>query len=135
VSESAHAGQGPVVLDIGADVGALVVSAPRRLDGAELEICPAGQRRAQPDEGRGWWSGNWRSAGHGHLHGHSTEPAWPHVSVLRRATPAGDRYAAVFPGLRAGTYELWLRPAEPTALVCSVRGGEVMEAAWPDRQG
>jgi hypothetical protein len=133
VSETAHAGQGAVVLDIGADVGALVVSAPSRLAGAELEICPAGQRCGKPDEGRGWWSGNWRSTGHGH--GHSSEPAWPHVSVLRRATPAGDRYAAVFPGLRAGSYEVWLRPAEPTALVLTVLGGEVTEAAWPQRQG
>jgi hypothetical protein len=129
--ENAHAGQGSVVLDIGADVGAVVVSTPTALAGAEIEICPAGHRGERPDEGHGWWSGEWRGHGHGHAHG----PAWPHVGVLRRDTSAGVRYAAVFPGLRAGSYELWLRPAEPTAIVVAVLGGRVTEVGWPDGQG
>ena len=36
--ENPHAGQGSVVLDIGGDVGALVVTMPRELDGVEVEI-------------------------------------------------------------------------------------------------
>jgi hypothetical protein len=125
------AGQGPVVLDIGDEVGAVVVVAPARLAGAEIEVCPAGSRSERPDEGRGWWSGDWRS------HSARSQPvaaAWPHVAVLRRTTPAGARYAAVFPGLRAGRYELWLRPAQPTALTVSVSGGAVTDVAWPTGQ-
>lgn len=137
--ENPHAGQGSVVLDIGGDIGALVVSMPAAFAGKEVEICPAGRRDTGPDEGRGWWAGEWRGHPHApeHPHGHAHEhvAAWPHVGVLPRATPAGTRHAAVFPGLRAGDYELWLRPAEPTALVVSVGGGAVAEAVWPQGQG
>ena len=129
--ENPRAGQGSVVLDIGVDVGAIVVSAPSELIGAEIEVCPAGRRADPPDEGRGWWPGGWRSSGHAHAH----DPAWPHVSVLPRATPAGVRCAAVFPGLRAGRYELWLRPTGPTALVVAVEGARVTEVDWPSGQG
>ena len=36
--ENPHAGQGPVVLDIGGDVGALVVAMPETMAGVEIEI-------------------------------------------------------------------------------------------------
>jgi hypothetical protein len=36
--ENSHAGQGSVVLDIGGDVGALVVTMPPELEGVEVEI-------------------------------------------------------------------------------------------------
>ena len=36
--ENPHAGQGSVVLDIGGDVGALVVTMPPELEGVEVEI-------------------------------------------------------------------------------------------------
>ena len=127
--ENPHAGQGMVVLDIGGDVGALVVNTPAALAGAELEICPAGRREHPPDEGGTWWQGEWRSE-HGHAPGHHHHPhgpAWPHVSVLARP---GGHHAAVFPGLRAGRYEVWRRPGDPTALVVDVAGGWVTTVAW-----
>ena len=37
--ENPHAGQGAVLLDIGGDVGALVVTMPRSTVGEEVEIC------------------------------------------------------------------------------------------------
>jgi hypothetical protein len=133
--ENPHAGQGAVVLDIGGDVGALVVAAPAELAGAEIEICPAGVRGQRPDEGAGWWTGQWRHVHHhgagGHVH-HAA--AWPHVGVVARPTPSGPQHSAVFPGLRAGRYELWVRPDHPTALAVDVRGGEVAVVDWP-RQG
>lgn len=125
--ENAHAGAGAVVLDIGGDVGAVIVMTPAGLAGAEIEICPEGRRDDEPDEGRGWWAGEWRAHGHAHPSG----PAWPHVAVLPRPAPSGSRCAAVFPGLRAGRYELWLRPAQPTAVAVSVAGGAVTSIAWP----
>ncbi len=135
------AGQGAVVLDIGGDVGALVVHVPDQLAGAEIEICPAGRRSQSPDEGAGWWAGAWRGVhehahepgtGHDHDqengHDHDHGPAWPHVAVLLRP---GGRAAAVFPALHDGRYELWLRPDGPTAVVADVRGGEVSTREWP----
>ena len=41
--ENPHAGQGSVLLDIGDDIGALVVTMPRDLVGEEVEILPADQ--------------------------------------------------------------------------------------------
>jgi hypothetical protein len=161
--ENPHAGHGMVVLDIGGDVGALVVSTPGHMAGVEIEICPAGARGRVPDEGVGWWEGSWRSAHHDHAHGHvpasgagsvgsgdhggsdsshspdgaasrsnhAGGPAWPHVGVLDRALAGVDECAAVFPGLRAGSYDLWIKPDQPTALTATVVGGEVATVRWP----
>jgi hypothetical protein len=134
-AENPHAGQGSVVLDIGGDVGALVVTAPADLVGAEIEICPAGRGQDAPDEGGDWWQGEWRSARHEHAHpsrhAHTYAPAWPHVAVVRRPTSAGFGHAAVFPALRNGAYELRLRPHGTTAMVVTVTGGSVTAATWP----
>ncbi|MEO8889044.1 MAG: hypothetical protein ABI301_03455 [Jatrophihabitantaceae bacterium] len=132
-AENPHAGQGMVVLDIGGDIGALVVTAPQAMAGQEIEICPAGARGDAPDEGGEWWDGDWHSDGHTHGdgHAHTHGPAWPHVSVLARPTPNGSEYAAVFPGLRTGEYDLWLRPDGPTRLSAQVSGGQITTTAWP----
>ena len=131
--ENPHAGQGMVVLDIGGDIGALVVSAPADLAGVELEICPAGARDRAPDEGAGWWPGGWRHshAAHGHEHGHGYEPAWPHVEIIGRPTPNGIEHSAVYPGLRRGRYDVWVRPDGPIALTVHVEGGQVATASLP----
>lgn len=114
-------------MDVGGDIGALVVHVPHELIGAELEICPHGARRNTPDDGAGWWQGEWRADhGTGHHHG----PAWPHVGVLLRHSPEGPAAAAVFPSLRAGRYDVWERPNGRTTLVADVRGGEVTMARW-----
>jgi hypothetical protein len=122
-----------VVLDIGGDVGALVVSAPAELAGAEIEICPAGRRRDVPDEGGTWWQGEWRSHSHSSAHiEYAQRAAWPHVAVLARRTPAVTGFAAVYPGLHEGDYEVWVAPDQPTRLVVSVLGGAVTMADWPE---
>ena len=41
-AENPHAGQGSVLLDIGGDVGALVVTMPAEMEGVEVEIRPVG---------------------------------------------------------------------------------------------
>jgi hypothetical protein len=135
-TENPHAGQGMVVLDIGNDIGALVVSTPADMEGLEIEICPSGTRHGRPDEGVGWWQGDWHShthsphsAGAAHTHGHG--PAWPHVAVIARRTPAGVQHSAVYPGLREGQYDLWVRPDKPTGLSVTVVGGQVTTSAWP----
>jgi hypothetical protein len=138
--ENPLAGQGMVVLDIGGEIGALIVTAPAALAGAEIEICPAGARANIPDEGVGWWSGEWRghSPAHfhshsgGHQHQHEAGPAWPHVAVLGRPTGDGIAYGAVYPGLRAGSYELWLRDGDAApAFFVEVLGAQVTSVEWP----
>jgi hypothetical protein len=139
--ENPRAGQGMVVLDIGGPIGALIITTPDTMAGQEIEICPAGTRNQTPDEGAGWWHGNWRNHAHPrpvadpvglHSHPRSERPAWPHTAVLPRPTPRGNQCAAVFPGLLAGRYELWTRPDGPTALSVSVTGSQVTHTAWPE---
>ena len=41
-AQNAFAGQGAVLLDIGGDIGALIVDMPEALAGVEIEIRPVG---------------------------------------------------------------------------------------------
>lgn len=106
--ENPYAGQGPVLLDIGDDVGALVVFGSAGLSGQEIEIRPRSRE------------------------GPATPRRAKHVSVLPRGSIHGTRFVAVFGGLPAGDYELSLLPAGPVRLTVRVIGGEVTEADWPD---
>jgi hypothetical protein len=103
-SHSHHheAGQGPTVLDIGDDVGALVLYTSLELVGAEIEISPDGE----PDRRR-------------------------HVAVHPRQYPGGTAYAAVYYGLKAGGYELWAADGT-VAMMAFVEGDAITEAVWPE---
>ncbi len=50
-AENPYAGQGAVLLDIGDDIGALVVTMPAALDEAEVEIRPLDQHAHSFNEG------------------------------------------------------------------------------------
>lgn len=113
MEDNSHAGQGPVVLDIGGDIGALILTMPAALAGEEVEARPV--------------------AGAAFDH-YAPGDHLPHVAVLPRSgSPV--RHVAVFAELRAGEYELHLRPDEPVQLTAEVRGGEVSTAAWPAEPG
>ncbi len=100
---------GPLVLDIGGEVGALVIEAPAGAAGREIEISPRG------------------------------DPARRQHNVVRaRAAGHGIRYAAVFPALPAGTYVVWAGETAAAGTV-DVRGSVVasfrMPAARPAAPG
>ncbi|MGG5257306.1 hypothetical protein [Phycicoccus avicenniae] len=125
--ENPHAGQGPVPLDIGGDVGALVVTMPDGrpdLEGLEVEIRPAGA--AAPTH-------HHHDGHHHHAHGghdHARSP-FPHVGVVGRPTPAGTVHCLVYPAVTAGDYVLCPMPGDTVALTATVVGGEVTELEWP----
>ena len=98
---------GSVVLDLGADTGALVLHAPPGLDGREIEISPSGDPSGDPSGPR------------------------THSRVRQRRTAAQVQYAAVYPGLPAGEYIVWRDAATP-ALTITVTGGCITSARWPD---
>ena len=100
--ENPHAGQGPVVLDIGGDVGALVVAMPETMADLEIEI---------------------RSVD-GQTH-------CSHVAVVGRAAGDPMVWSAVFPELSEGRYELYQRLDGRSRIVVEVSGGEVTQASWP----
>lgn len=85
------------MLDIGEDVGALVVHAGSPLLGHEVEARPV--------------TGDSRPT---------------HADVLERHTRQGPLYAAVIPGLLAGKYTVWLDGSLPWGDV-GVLAGQVAE--------
>jgi hypothetical protein len=84
-----------LILDIGADTGALIIHAAVDRDQAEVEISPAGSEQARA-----------------------------HNIVRRREAVSGAVYAAVFPALAAGDYIVWRDAATPAGTVV-VQGGRV----------
>ena len=89
-----------VVLDIGQDIGALIVYTAAELRGREIEISPHG--RVAPRV---------------------------HVEVLERRVSGRPVFAAVFPSLRAGEYDIWNGAPNPAGTV-TVVGGEVATLDW-----
>lgn len=102
--ENPSAGQGAVLLDIGDDIGALVVEMPTSMVGVEIEVRPVGHDGAEHH---------------------------PHVAVVDRATPSATIPSLVFGELREGTYELYEKGGGPVRVTATVRGGAVTELTWP----
>jgi len=92
---------GTVLLDLGADAGALVLYTPAGLLGAEIEISPAAAGAPRT-----------------------------HAAVRARPGPGGTRYAAVYGGLATGRYTIWRDHDTPAAEV-TVTGGQVTSHHWP----
>ena len=111
-NENPHAGQGSVLLDIGGDVGALVVSMPPAMVGAEIEIAPVGGSHEHHH-------------GHGHGHGHR-----PHVAVVDRPVTDGHLPSLVFPDLVEGSYELFDKGQDTVLLTAEIIGGQVTFLEW-----
>lgn len=120
--ENAWAGRGAVLLDIGGDVGALVVAMPESTLGLEVEIRPLDGQHVH-HHGNGHGDGH----GDGHQHEHLA-----HVAVVARPVAEGRLPSLVFPALESGRYELFEkgRP-EAVALWVEVTGGLVTTADWP----
>jgi hypothetical protein len=98
----APSGTGTVVLDIGADTGALILHAPPALNGLEIEISPDGAPGA----------------------------ARTHSRVRERRTGAGVSHAAVYPAVPAGSYTIWRGDGTPAATV-TITGGTITSCQWP----
>jgi hypothetical protein len=120
--ENPHAGQGAVLLDIGGDVGALVVTMPAAMVGQEVEIWPPGQVLAHRHQAHG----------HEHTHPHTHQHGHPqHVAVVSRPVGAGQVPSLVFPDLVEGSYGLTLKGTDEVRVSVDIRGGEVTTADWP----
>ncbi len=97
----APSGQGTVLLDIGGDVGAVVIHTPPRCHGLEIEVSPVGPHAPRK-----------------------------HAAVRARHVAGGVHYSAVIDGLPAGRYVVW-RDADTPADRIVVTGGSVTEYDWP----
>ncbi len=103
-------GPGTVVMEVGGDIGALILYTPTEMDGREIEISRDGEPARRPGE-----------------------PAAKrtHSQVRARHMASGTRYAAVYPGLVAGSYTVWDHADQPAASVV-ISGGQVASCRWPD---
>ncbi len=95
----------PVVLDIGGDIGALIVYAEPDLYDTPIELSPAGA-----DDER--------------FHQH----------VLARPIAGKTMYAAVFDKVTQGTYTIWLH-REARIRDFEITGATVSEVDWRDSNG
>jgi hypothetical protein len=103
IDEVAPTGEGLLVLDIGGDVGALVIRAASEYDGCEIHICPVHRQNV-------------------HMH-----------NVVRgRRVAKGLTYAAVFPCLQAGDYLVMAPNGRKSVTPVSVVGGKVVDTDWID---
>jgi hypothetical protein len=93
-----------VVLDIGADIGALIIHTDAAMLGAEVEISATGQ-----DDHRS------------------------HKDVLEREICGRPAYTAVFDKMPEGTYTLWVNDVARECDVV-VRGGAITELEWSIEQ-
>ena len=91
-----------VMLDIGGDLGALIITTAESLLLAEIEVSHAD---ADP-------------------HAHR-----PHVAVRERRGPGGVQYAAIYPSLPSGDYTVWGLDGQPADKV-QIVGGEVAQLDW-----
>ncbi|MGI8590965.1 MAG: hypothetical protein ACR2M5_08250 [Nakamurella sp.] len=153
--ENPNAGQGSVVLDIGGDIGALIVVMPAEMEDLEVEIVPTGTdarppESIDPENAAGTAAHSHAQPEHGHEHGpehdhvhehdhdhdgsqstHPTAAAPPHVAVVGRPTPGGDIvHSLVYGALLEGSYDLYVRPFGPVHLTATVIGGQVTETRW-----
>jgi hypothetical protein len=96
------AGAGTVLLELGADIGALVLHVPPDLDGREIEISRA------------------------------DSPAAPRTHAQVRGRPGGRAggYSAFYPQLAAGRYAVW-RDEVTVAATVTVTGGQIASCSWP----
>jgi len=95
-------GPGTVIMELGADIGALILFTPADMDGEEIEISCDDEPGAKRT----------------------------HAQVRARHMPGETRYAAVYPGLAAGHYTVWRDEHSPAAAV-TVTGGQVSSCRWP----
>jgi len=89
-----------VVLDIGQDIGALIIYTDAELRGREIEVSPEGSTAKRV-----------------------------HVEVLERWVNGRQVFAAVFPMLRAGGYDIWQHSPIPSG-TANIIGGKVTTVDW-----
>lgn len=124
-SQLGASNDGSVMLDIGGDIGALILHTGPELLLAEIELSRVdGGPVPGPDHAHE----NGHGEAHQHDHGPSAAPR-THVAVRERRGPAGTRYAAIYPGLRSGEYTVWGVDGAVADTV-TITGGEVAQLDW-----
>jgi ABC-type Zn2+ transport system substrate-binding protein/surface adhesin len=107
-----------VMIDIGGDVGALIITTGESMHLAEIEISRADGLPHEHSHEHGEHE-------HSHEHSHRT-----HMAVRERHGPSGIRYAAIYPSLVEGEYEIWELDGTHVHATVQVVGGQISELDW-----
>jgi hypothetical protein len=108
------------VLDIGGDVGALILYTDAEYEEREIEISPVDDLALA--------NAHDHTEGHDHDHPHEHEHR-THTAIHERRAGGQTTYAGIYPQLKAGTYRLWTDdPSLPDRV--TIVGGEVAELDW-----
>lgn len=108
------------VLDIGGDVGALILYTDAEYDEREIEVSPIdGSQHGQVPGVAG-----------AHEHGHEDEHGQRvHTAIHERRSSGQVTHAGIYPELKAGSYRIWTDdPRLPNRV--TIVGGEVSEVDW-----
>jgi hypothetical protein len=97
----APSGQGTVVLNVGAGIGAVVIYTPGSLHGHEIEVSPVADPAVRT-----------------------------HAAVRARYVHGGVCWSVVIDSLPAGRYVIWRDPTTPQDEI-DVPSGGVAEYTWP----
>ena len=112
------------VLDIGGDVGALILYTDADYDEREIEISPVDD--LAPANAHDHTEGHDHDHPHEHEHEHEHRT---HTAIHERQAGGQTTYAGIYPQLKAGTYRLWTDdPSLPDRV--TIVGGEVAEVDW-----
>jgi len=90
------------VLDVGGDIGALILTTGPEFEGHEIEVSPIDDPNARV-----------------------------HTAIRERRVADRVVYAGVYPQLKAGRYRIWIERPDLTSLV-TITGGEVAEVDWTE---
>jgi hypothetical protein len=101
-SSPGPSGPGSVLLDIGGDVGALIIITPARMAGEEIHISPLDDPAART-----------------------------HALVRERRLGPASCHAAVYPALAEGDYTIWRHAGSPAGTV-RIDGGAAARYRWAE---
>jgi hypothetical protein len=114
------------VLDIGGDIGALILYTDAEYNGREIEVSPVDE--PADENGHDHEHAHEHGHVHGHEHGHRT-----HTAIHERRAGDETTYAGIYVELKAGTYRIWVDDPTLTDRVTIV-GGEVAEVDWRSKR-
>jgi hypothetical protein len=110
------------VLDIGGDIGALILYTDAAYEGREIEV----SRIDEPDDDQDHEHAHEHGHGHDHEHGHDHRT---HTAIHERRSGGKVTYAGIYLALKAGIYRIETDdPSLPDRV--TVVGGQVAEVDW-----
>ncbi len=116
------------VLDIGGDIGALILYTNADLAGREIEVSRIDEPDPRHDDAHVHDGGHQHGPEPDHVHGQGHEHR-VHTAILERRAGGAVTYAGIYPELTAGRYRVWIDdPALPDQV--TIVGGEVAELDW-----